>query len=319
MRFFSPAVGTRAKDISPRLVIPTKSRARDRVDILREHLTRTSKVLEIGPLFRPQASKAEGYNSFSVDKMDRETLLQHYKHLGAKELEKIEEVDFVWGDTDLADAIPVEHHGSFDVIIMSHVLEHVPNPIRILESCRRLLRPSGVVTLALPDKRCCFDVLRPLSTTAQWLDAYQEGRDLHTKGSLFDAGTRSVARKGLIAWTRPAALSARDTTFVTMALNQGYETIYGAEQTTYQDCHAWVFTPASFALIAHECHSVGACGLSLKSITQTRSGEFFAHLAIQQGDQLSHHDRLYLMMLAASEEARGLRKIRLPEQGWFRW
>ncbi|MBI4567511.1 MAG: class I SAM-dependent methyltransferase [Planctomycetes bacterium] len=40
---------------------------------------------------------------------------------------------------------------SFDVIRMSHVLEHLPSPSRTLAEVRRLLRPGGVVYLNLPD------------------------------------------------------------------------------------------------------------------------------------------------------------------------
>jgi 2-polyprenyl-3-methyl-5-hydroxy-6-metoxy-1,4-benzoquinol methylase len=47
-------------------------------------------------------------------------------------------------------ALPAE---SFDVITMSHVIEHVHDPIKVLSECRRLLRPRGRLILVTPNIR----------------------------------------------------------------------------------------------------------------------------------------------------------------------
>ncbi len=39
----------------------------------------------------------------------------------------------------------------FDVIVMISVLEHLPNPMNILESCRKLLAPGGTLFISVPD------------------------------------------------------------------------------------------------------------------------------------------------------------------------
>lgn len=39
----------------------------------------------------------------------------------------------------------------FDLIIMHHVLEHLPNPMTILAQCSALLRPGGTLVLAVPN------------------------------------------------------------------------------------------------------------------------------------------------------------------------
>ena len=54
--------------------------------------------------------------------------------------------------------------GSQDFIIANHLLEHVADPIGALEEWYRLLRPDGILFLALPDKRVTFDKDRPRTT-----------------------------------------------------------------------------------------------------------------------------------------------------------
>jgi SAM-dependent methyltransferase len=39
----------------------------------------------------------------------------------------------------------------FDLIVMHHVLEHLPNPMTILAQCSTLLRPGGTLLLAVPN------------------------------------------------------------------------------------------------------------------------------------------------------------------------
>lgn len=41
--------------------------------------------------------------------------------------------------------------GSFDVILMSHVLEHLHRPVELLRQCRKLLRPGGRLVLSTPN------------------------------------------------------------------------------------------------------------------------------------------------------------------------
>ncbi|RIH84528.1 Ubiquinone biosynthesis O-methyltransferase [Calidithermus terrae] len=42
---------------------------------------------------------------------------------------------------------------SFDVVTLNHVIEHLPDPISVLQTCRRLLREGGKIVIATPNSR----------------------------------------------------------------------------------------------------------------------------------------------------------------------
>jgi SAM-dependent methyltransferase len=71
----------------------------------------------------------------------------------------------------LGDAIRVESvlassfpPGFFDVIILWHVLEHLPEPRAVVAKCRELLRPGGLLVVAVPN----FDSLQRMATGRHW-------------------------------------------------------------------------------------------------------------------------------------------------------
>jgi SAM-dependent methyltransferase len=54
--------------------------------------------------------------------------------------------------------------GVYDVVLSSHVLEHLANPLRALAAWRRVTRPGGHMLLVVPHMEGTFDHRRPLTT-----------------------------------------------------------------------------------------------------------------------------------------------------------
>jgi len=66
-------------------------------------------------------------------------------------------------------------HGSQDFVIANHFLEHVEDPISCIQNFARVLKPGGLVYLALPDKEKTFDRTRELTPLKHLLKDYRSG------------------------------------------------------------------------------------------------------------------------------------------------
>ena len=129
-------------------------------EILR-HVSLSDLGIEIGPWHSPLAPKARGYNCLSMDVFDTDTLRAR---AAADPLvpddvaRRIEHVDLVGGAGSLrtlAEDRCIAGHVSY--IISSHNIEHIPDPITFLQDCGTVLKPGGYLSMAIPDRRACFD------------------------------------------------------------------------------------------------------------------------------------------------------------------
>jgi SAM-dependent methyltransferase len=56
--------------------------------------------------------------------------------------------------------------GAYDVVLHSHVVEHLANPLRALARWREILRPEGHLVMVVPHKDGTFDHRRPVTSLA---------------------------------------------------------------------------------------------------------------------------------------------------------
>lgn len=226
--------------------------------------------LEIGPSFNPVAPKRAGYNVHVLDHLDAPGLREKYPHL---EPENIEDVDFVWRGEPLAELVGAT--GVYDWIVASHVIEHTPDLVTFVQQCALLLKPTGRLSLVVPDKRYCFDLYSPESSTGQILDAYHARRTRPTPGQVFDHYANSMSRDGSISWD-PLATG-------TLALHhhpdEGRRMWLRAQTSDeYLDVHNWRFTPHSFRLMIADLEALGLIQIGIIREFGTVGCEFFVTL-----------------------------------------
>jgi SAM-dependent methyltransferase len=79
----------------------------------------------------------------------------------------------IWAE---GDDLPLESN-SQDFVLASHVMEHMPNPIKALLEWHRVVRPEGVLFLVIPQPTACpGDVGRPLTTLEHCLEDFRLNR-----------------------------------------------------------------------------------------------------------------------------------------------
>ena len=207
--------------------------------------------------------------------MTREGLIDKYQAMPGVDVRKIESVDFVWSGGLLSDAVPTDQHGTFDVLLASHVIEHTPDLIAFFKAAQVLLREEGVIILAVPDKRYCFDYFQPVSTTGQVLEAHANQRISHTGARGFDHFAYAVTDGGAEAWGRRPSEGLRLIHTLEESVKQ-YEAFDLCP--FYQDLHAWYFVPSSFELLLLELGRIGKIDWRILRIMPDMGLEFFAWL-----------------------------------------
>lgn len=253
--------------------------------------------LEIGPSHNPVAPKNKGFNVHILDHASATELRNKYQGHGVN-LDNIEEVDFVWNGEPLQELIGKT--GIYDWIIASHVVEHVPDLISYLQQCEALLKPDGILSLVIPDKRYCFDYFSSSSSTGNLLDAYAEKRVKPSHGQVFDHIANASKRNGNIAWSSEGNGGASELVH-TFAEAQAHW-IKSVAATDYIDVHCWRFTPASFRLLVSDLQGLGLINLEIKAEFDTTGCEFYASLGKKAGT-LEKLNRLTALQASKTENA----------------
>lgn len=110
-----------------------------------------------------------------VDRLNVADLRRQYPELDGHPLIEADLLD----DGERLTTVP---DGSEDFLIANHFLEHAQDPIGTLRRHLDVLKPNGILYLAVPDKRWTFDVRRPVTTLEHLYRDYEEGPEWSLQG-----------------------------------------------------------------------------------------------------------------------------------------
>jgi hypothetical protein len=258
----------------------------DRRAVLLKGITNDMLGIEIGPYHQPLVPKRDGYRALSLDVFNTEMLRKNAAAdptISEQDAERIEEVDLIGSAPKLAELVEAKGLvGQCDYIISSHNFEHIPDPIRFLQGCEKALKPRGFVSMAVPDKRCCFDYYRPLSMTGDFLEAFFENRERPSRVQIFQSESLFCRYVGAGADAHSFDLGTDPAQIEPIQhLKESFDSWQAnsaATDATYRDAHCWAMTPSSFELMAREIQFLGLMKLGVESVTGTRGNEFYVRL-----------------------------------------
>lgn len=249
-----------------------------REDLIRQHFDRTMHLLELGPSYNPVVPKADGWRTTIVDHASQADLVAKYGAMGVATIDRIEPVDHIWRDGPLAALVPQAMHGHFDGLVASHVGEHFPDLVGFFQNASRLIKPGGVMALALPDKRVCFDFFQPLTMTGDLVAAHLEGRTRHQRRTFFNQAAYLTTRDAAAGWARTGATAPFVLAHPLALAQHAYDSADESPASEYRDTHAWAFTPKSFELLVLELNLLGHIDWTIRAIEPASGVEFYVWL-----------------------------------------
>ncbi len=242
--------------------------------------------LEIGALCRPVVPVGCVGISY-VDHLNTEGLRKKYETDPHVDVEQIVPVRYVWSGGPLVDVVGAER---FDYVVASHVLEHAPDLIGWLQYIAQVLRPGGILALAVPDMRYSFDCRRNLTTMADLLQAYFERYRRPSIRQVLDHFIHKVevpeqcpvsdlwddpARRGNVPLSRPLLLQELGE----QGLRKHFDAIQAGE---YIDTHCSVLTPESFVNLMSQMAMLDMACFTVKSFHPTLPNEQEFLLALEK-------------------------------------
>ena len=281
----------------------------DRNSILLAGLNKSMLGLEIGAGCKPLVSKKGGWNVKVVDHATQDMLRDKYRGHYQADIEQIEEVDIVWNSKALHNCVSLEQHHRFDYCIASHLVEHIPDLLTFFHSMEILLKPSGILSLAVPDKRFSFDAFKPISTTADILQAHTHRHlaSRHSAKTVFENVAYNVTSGEARCWPQEPINELG--IFSPFAETQEiFDSVVDDPSSPYSDCHAWYFTPSSFRLIITELRALGRTKFAVKELLPSQGAEFYVHMQLDSHTDAakelpSNEQRLALMYAVLAEQA----------------
>jgi SAM-dependent methyltransferase len=241
------------------------------------------KALEFGPLNRPKIRTEHGAEVYYIDHATLEELKSKYPGDASMQGVELMPIHFV------ADGRPLrlltKEAGEFDLVVASHVIEHVPDLIGWLKDAVSVLKVGGVLALVVPDKRFTFDILRPLATHREIVAAHTEARSRPGLRCIMDHFANVTDVSHVETWHLWDDYTIADRIpyvhgpeFLDIAAKHYAE-------GRYIDVHCWVFTPWSFiGLIGWMCRDYGLdVDLSYLITTQERGLDFNIRLTRTSG------------------------------------
>jgi predicted SAM-dependent methyltransferase len=270
--------------------------------------------LEVGALVSPIVTPDMG-NIRYIDHATTAELQAKYAHDPNVDARKIVNVDYVWGKDGLPELVGQD--APFDYLIASHVVEHVPDFIGWLKEIHAVLKVGGILSLAIPDKRYCFDYYRHPTQVADVVDAFLNHSRKPSPRQVFDYITAAVMHNGSIAWDCQIPIDPRQLKPIHSEQEAWQIAQRSLLQDQYVDAHCWVFTPQSFFDLLKSLIHLELLDFKVEQFYETAGCEFY--VSLKALDEMTVSDRQLLQIaslpaIPAATETQDTKTMLLSKQ-----
>ena len=251
-------------------------------------IKKNDRVLEFGPLNWPMVKKSDYPNAFYADIRNSDDIKKLYtgnvylESTGIRiDIDSIVDIDYVIKGTYRESFKGVD---KFDVIVMSHVIEHVPDIINFFQEVTGLLKKNGKLIIIYPDARYCFDHFR---TGTSFVDAYSTYTEKHMNhNAVFDFVNNVVKENNpKYFWNDESQNDILPTTDFIKTI-QAYKN--SKNNKLPDDIHFWPFADYQFVKFLYDLDRAGLSSFEISEFyeTQDNTQEFMTILRLKKNKAL---------------------------------
>ena len=243
-------------------------------------IKKTDRILEFGPLNWPMVSKSDFPNTYYADIRNSDDIKKLYA--GNDYLEStgvqidtgsIVDIDYVIKGAYKKTFKDVE---KFDVIVLSHVIEHIPDIVNFFQEVTDLLKKNGKLVIIYPDARYCFDHFRNGTTFVDAYNTYAEKKMNYS--AVFDFVNNVVHENDpKFFWNDKTQNDILPTTDFSKVM-QAYKN--AKNDTLPDDIHFWPFADYQFVKFLYDLDRAGLSNFEIDEFyeTQENTQEFMTIL-----------------------------------------
>ena len=232
-------------------------------------LKKNDRILEFGPLNRPIAFKDQYKNVYYADIRSTDDIKKLYTsndYLSATGI-TIDVNDIVGIDYVITDSYEntFQKEKKFDAIILSHVVEHIPDIINFFDDISKIIKDDGKLVIIYPDARYCFDHFR---NGISFIDAYDV---YHNKkmncNSVFDFTFNVVHENNSgFFWNETSILEKLPRNKFTIA-DDAYVKAFNNDPP--DDVHYWPFSDYQFIKFLYDLERAGLLKFDISYFHET--------------------------------------------------
>lgn len=249
-----------------------------------------SRILELGPLNRCLLDRAKFKNYFFADIRSTKEIKDLYS--GNRYLEKtglsvdldsIINIDFVIKKSYQETFKNIE---KFDFVIVSHVLEHIPNLLDFFLDIQNILRTDGKLIIIYPDRRFCFDHFRVDSKFSSIYDVWVKGKK-DVASQVLDFYTNVVPENDAVKfWNVENDIKMNEKEEHEKNLKAYKNSLKGNLE---EDIHYWPFSDSAFIKFLYDCMTYKLFSFAIEKFipTQQNTQEFLVVVSFKNQSKRS--------------------------------